>query len=325
MEIRKDLQSAEALLNRLLEYSTKLLNFNREDWVHYKNGEDFEKIYKQPYDNQIILEQIYNQGKDFAYTLGMHLQEFNDVKLYETLSKYIESFDTKYFNEEFHLAIIHEVKDLHNSLGICLWSIDRMIELYLSQIDILKAVKKTLELIKNTEIYKIENPTSDEDKNMKSIVSKKIFIVHGHDESAKLKMNDFLIKLGLQPLIIASEPSKGNTIIGKIEEYSDVAFGIILYTACDEGRVKQRQDESSRNGNSELRNRARQNVLFEHGYLIGKLGRNKVCALVKGDIEIPSDISGVLYIDMDANEGWHNKLAKELKASGLEIDINNLI
>ena len=68
--------------------------------------------------------------------------------------------------------------------------------------------------------------------------------------------------------------------------------------------------------------RARQNVVFEHGYLISKLGRNNVCALVKDSVEVPNDISGIVYIPLDNNGGWKIPLAKEMKSSGYEIDFN---
>ncbi len=68
--------------------------------------------------------------------------------------------------------------------------------------------------------------------------------------------------------------------------------------------------------------RARQNVVLEHGYLMGKLGRSKVCALVKGDVEIPNDISGVVYISMDDAGAWKFAVAKEMKAAGYDIDMN---
>ena len=95
------------------------------------------------------------------------------------------------------------------------------------------------------------------------------------------------------------------TVIEKIEKYSDVEFGIVLYTPCDLGYVKGKKKEKKA--------RARQNVVFEHDYLIGKLGRNNVCALVKGDIELPNDISGIVYIQLDSNGSWKIPLAKELK------------
>jgi predicted nucleotide-binding protein len=152
--------------------------------------------------------------------------------------------------------------------------------------------------------------------NTKPISTLEVFIVHGHDELAKTKTARFIEKLGLKPIILHEQTSSGKTIIEKIEEYSNVGFGIVLYTPCDKGYE---------NGNeNKLQSRARQNVVFEHGYLIGKIGRQNVCALVKGDLEIPNDISGVVFVKMDEEEAWHFKIAKELKSSGYEIDMNKL-
>lgn len=144
--------------------------------------------------------------------------------------------------------------------------------------------------------------------------SKKVFIVHGHDNHAKTETARFIEQLGLEAIILHEQASGGKTIIEKIEEYSNVSFGIVLYTPCDFGG-KQGNKESPR---------ARQNVVFEHGYLIGKLGRNRVAALVKGDVETPNDISGVVYIPMNSEE-WKIGLAKELRNNGLKVDMNLIL
>lgn len=140
----------------------------------------------------------------------------------------------------------------------------------------------------------------------------KVFIVHGHDGEAKEAVARFVEKIGLEAIILSEQASSGKTIIEKIEEYTDVGFGIVLYTPCDLGASQEKKDE--------LKPRARQNVVFEHGYLIGKIGRENVCALVKGDIETPTDISGVVYIPMDEGGGWKLDVADEIEACGYEVD-----
>ena len=144
----------------------------------------------------------------------------------------------------------------------------------------------------------------------------KVFIVHGHDDAAKEAVARFVEKIGFEAIILHEQASSGKTIIEKIEEYTNVGFGIVLYTPCDLVASKGEKDHP--------KPRARQNVVFEHGYLIGKIGRENVCALVKGDIETPTDISGVVYIKMDEGDGWKLAAAKEMKKSGYDVDLNKI-
>lgn len=143
---------------------------------------------------------------------------------------------------------------------------------------------------------------------------RKVFIVHGRDNEAKQEVSRFVEKLGLEAIILHEQASAGRTIIEKIEHYSgDADFAIVLYTACDHGRGAHEQ-------NQHPRNRARQNVVFEHGYLMAKLGRENVCSLVKGDIETPNDISGVVYVPLDQPGAWKSEIARELRACGYTIN-----
>lgn len=137
-----------------------------------------------------------------------------------------------------------------------------------------------------------------------------VFIVHGHDDLAKLEMADFVEGLGLQPIILHMQASSGRTIIEKIEHYSNVGFGVVLYTPCDVG-----SKVGALNGSY----RARQNVVFEHGYLIGKLGRSRVAAVVKCTVETPNDISGVVYVALDEQGNWQEELKKEMRSAGYQV------
>lgn len=142
---------------------------------------------------------------------------------------------------------------------------------------------------------------------------RKVFIVHGRDNEAKQQVGRFIEQLGLEAIILHEQASTGMTIIEKIEHYSnDADFALVLYTPCDHGR-------GVHESKIPAKNRARQNVVFEHGYLMAKLGRENVCALVKGDIETPNDISGVVYVQLDELGAWKIEVAKELKACGYDI------
>ncbi len=180
-----------------------------------------------------------------------------------------------------------------------------------------KGLKNALLLLNNY----LEDIDEDDQQISTSTInntdSKQVFIVHGHDEAAKNKVARFVERLGFEATILHEQASKGKTIIEKIEHYSDVCFGIVLYTPDDVGNTQKEKDK--------LNLRARQNVVFEHGYLIGKLGRKSVVALVDGNIEKPNDISGVVYIPLDKADAWHFAVAKEMKACGCNIDMNNLV
>ena len=144
----------------------------------------------------------------------------------------------------------------------------------------------------------------------------KVFIVHGHDEVAKVNAARFVEILGFKPIILHEQTSSGKTIIEKIESYSNVGFAIVLYTPCDLGGKNETEPQ--------FRTRARQNVVFEHGFLMGKIGRSNVCALVKDEVETPNDISGVVYVTMDSYGAWKHAVAKEMQESGYKIDMNLL-
>lgn len=156
-------------------------------------------------------------------------------------------------------------------------------------------------------------------KNTKGSVvsenSNNVFIVHGHDEQAKESSARFIEKLGLNAIILHEQANEGKTIIEKLEKHTDAAYAIVLFTPDDVG--------SSAATSENLLPRARQNVLVELGYMAAKIGRDKVCVLRKGNVEIPSDFLGVLYIDIDAAGAWRLTLAKELKVAGLKINLND--
>jgi len=122
----------------------------------------------------------------------------------------------------------------------------------------------------------------------------------------------FLDTLGIKATILQEQPDESQTIIEKFERYTEVDFALALFTPDDVGGLE----------DNALKPRSRQNVIFEFGYFIGKYGRNRVRALVKGNIEIPSDYSGVLYIQFDESGRWKMDLIRELKSAGFEIDAN---
>ena len=158
------------------------------------------------------------------------------------------------------------------------------------------------------------DPRSGESANADQM-SNKVFLVHGRDDGTKARVARFLERIKLDPVVLQEMPNQGNTIIEKFEHYaSRVRFAVVLFTPDDVGSLSDKT--------SSTQPRPRQNVVFELGYFVGKLGRDRTCALVKGNLEMLSDYSGVIYIPLDG-DGWQMHLIQELKSAGYDVDAND--
>ncbi len=162
--------------------------------------------------------------------------------------------------------------------------------------------------------------TVEEAKTPNIELSSRIFIVHGHDEAMKHSVARTLEKLGLEPVILHEKPNEGRTIIEKFTDYSDVSFAVVLLSPDDLAFEKNQEAKDAKL-------RARQNVIFELGYFIGKIERKHVLVLYheEKNFDMPSDYSGVLYTPYDNAGRWRYDLVRELKASGYDVDANKLI
>jgi len=148
------------------------------------------------------------------------------------------------------------------------------------------------------------------------VMNSEIFIVHGHDEALKIEVARTIELAGLDVTILHEKPNEGLTIIQKLEKYAATAgYAVILMTPDDKGKSKKE---------TKYKDRARQNVVLEWGYFVGKLGADRVCAIHTENIELPSDISGILYITYDNNGGWKIQLMKELEKAGYSINWSNI-
>lgn len=173
--------------------------------------------------------------------------------------------------------------------------------------------------------YLILDPFPDDEQRTKTkpsisrtTGSKKVFVVHGHDSLVKTEVARMLEKLDLEPIVLHEQPNEGKTIIEKFErDASQVQFAVAILTPDDEGYPVNKPGEKKK--------RARQNVILELGYFSGILGRENVCVLFKGDLEVPSDYLGVVYVEIDNAGAWRFNLAKELMSSGLDVDLNKLV
>ncbi len=181
-----------------------------------------------------------------------------------------------------------------------------------NKVEYLEALVEQVELIKSEVEEVLQKPSL----KTKGTDKTNIFVVHGHNTAVLQSLARTIEKLGLNPIILHEQANGGKTIIEKFESHSNVRFAIILLTDDDEGKAKTDID---------LKKRARQNVVLELGYFIGKLGRSNILPLYSEGVELPSDINGLLYVPLDNAENWKFAIVKELKAAGYSVDANLLL
>jgi predicted nucleotide-binding protein len=142
-----------------------------------------------------------------------------------------------------------------------------------------------------------------------------VFVVHGANGERKHEVARFIERVtGSWPTILHEQTNLGRTIIEKFENLAgETRFAVVLLTADDVGGV----DANS------LKPRARQNVVLELGFFMAHLGRARVVALCEEGVERPSDIDGVLYIQLAG--GWQLQLAQEMKAASIDVDLNKVL
>ncbi|MBH0096931.1 nucleotide-binding protein [Psychrobacter sp. NZS113] len=253
-----------------------------------------------------ILEEISKEIIELQYDDSRRAE-----KLYSRVSVIVEKFfdsKVKYINE------LYAIRYLLKGINCSATGSDKEIKW--------QEGKEKLENLVNTLVYDVnisKKLTGGQIMSAFDNQSKcsKVFIVHGHDDGAKNEVARFIEKIGFEAVILHEQVDSGATIIEKLEKHTDVGFAIVLYTECDIGGVIKSKLE-------EFKPRARQNVIFEHGLLIGKIGRANVVALVKGNVEIPNDISGVVYKPMDTGGAWKYSIAREMKSSGYDVDMNKI-
>lgn len=258
-----------------------------------------------------IIEEVIEQAKEIEYRNGQ----------LDKVQKRAEMIIRKFFGETSHY-----IKSLNNiSYSPMMWTSGTPDSVFSNRfydgkdelLNLLNVIKEDVSL--DIKINPSKTTTAPKSKTKKDLNSN-IFIVHGHNEEMKQSVARTIEKLELKPIILHEQASKGKTIIEKFTDNSDVLYAIVLLSADDIAYSKSSEPESAKF-------RARQNVIFELGYFIGKLGRERVLALHQNveNFEIPSDYNGIVFVPYDDAGKWQFELVKELKAIGVKVDANNVI
>lgn len=178
-----------------------------------------------------------------------------------------------------------------------------------NQINELKSIHKRLDLHNDT----LKQPNKNNSINL----FQQVFIVHGHNDKIKYEVAHTIEKLELKSTILHEEDNKGDHLLNKFERHAlSSGFAIVILSADDKGR--------SIKGKNIYQLRARQNVIFELGYFVHALGVRNIFILCEDNVEIPSDLDGLVYVIYDEKGAWKNTLAKELRSAGFSVNTNNL-
>lgn len=256
--------------------------------------------------NSELIEDLIKQAQEIEYRNGKR----------DAVSKRAEMLIRKIFGNDSHY--LKSLKSVSYSPKLFFSSTPNEVfedHFYSGKEEFLNLLNVILEDIKLDETI---NPAINKENNIFN--NENIFIVHGHNDEMKISVARTIEKLKLKAIILHEQPSKGKTIIEKFTENSEVGFAIILLSADDIAYSKNDKPDNAKF-------RARQNVIFELGYFIGKLGRERVLALHEyvDNLEIPTDYSGVLFVPFDKAGKWQFDLVKELKALNINVNANDII
>lgn len=189
--------------------------------------------------------------------------------------------------------------------------------------DIMNHIHKLEKILHKIDLYQLESETlltiEKLDSKNNSSATNKVFIVHGHDDTAKLSLENFIYSLGLVPVVLHRQPDGGRTIIEKFEQHAnEIFYAFILMTPDEVTYLSPEEGKEDKDRKKEFR--ARPNVIFEFGFFVGALTRKKVCCIHTGNVTLPSDLSGLVYKGYrNSIEEIKHELRQELIHAGLEL------
>lgn len=251
-----------------------------------------EELYNRPVETQTDLK----RNKDEYYSWSKYNSEYLKKAFNKEQNEYRKSYDDtdSFFFGSIGLrkSPLQDLKSLKDKIN--------------HKVNILKQIRSKTEFMERN-VLKSSLFKKQELETNKT----QIFIVVGQDLEAKDKTISFIENLGLEAIVLEDT----TLLLEKIKAYPNAKFGIVLYTA--------NPTQEKKLANSNAIQKAQQNKILEHCFLMVKIGKNNVCALVSENVDMPNDISGAVYISMDESDQWCNSLIKELKKAGYPINMKN--
>lgn len=259
------------------------------------------------------LKERIEKGKEL-----LNMQITNELQVHEAKKQYRKwnDYNFEYLRRIFSTDEEAEKYNKHTRIS---YKINPMLsdKIFYFVDDVKEKIHRLDSLLGRIDLISLEISLSDVQVQNKVSTTKKVFIVHGRDELAKTNLENLLHEMGLEPIVLHRQADEGQTVIEKFEKYgSDVGYAFILLTPDEIAYLA--HEDSLPDIERQKEKRARPNVIFEFGYFVGKLGRNRVCCLYTGDVDIPSDLNGLVYKEYNKNikeVAWD--IQKDLKAVGI--------
>ena len=278
--------------------------------------EAYQRIQKQIEEGQQLHDRQIYSDDELLYDAMLEADNWSDYNADLLLRLFGESEPTGHYinrayNHYSYSFTDYEIKNLEYEVKEHKRSI-------VITINSLKGIQKRLELYTEPSDFQEASANKETSDSSARTFGDKVFIVHGRDDESRYQVALFVKELGLNDIMLDRQPDEGIiAILDKFEREAKKAdFAIALLTPDDVGALKNEAE-------TQLNSRPRQNVVFELGYFISALGRQKVCLLIKGEIENPSDLDGMLYKRMDGDE-WKQKVARDMQQAGLPVDLNDV-
>ncbi len=258
-----------------------------------KKGNELREAQICSVENYGALQREYGKWNEYNNELLKRL--FTTEEIFNQYSSWVGSISLR------ELSLGEKVAELHKSIDLKIHRLDSIIE----RLELIPLRSSSLQ-------------AAEQNLGRSKVNTKKVFVVHGHDEVAKANLEIFLKEIGLEPVVLHRQADEGLTIIEKFEKHSDVGYAFILLTPDEIAYVKSEDDKEDVDRVKEYR--ARPNVIFEFGYFVGKLSRSKVCCLYTGNVVLPSDMGGIIYKKFVSSiEEVGYSIIKDLKAAGYSV------
>lgn len=227
---------------------------------------------------------------------------------YSTWDEYNKSWLDRFVGE----AVATEYR---GSYGMVVLGQDKSLQQRVSELndDFRTKLRRLVSIRDRLAIWSDEEPVGESDADTEGPV----FIVHGSRTDIAERVARMVERsTGRDAVILHEQPNEGRTLIEKFEAHATAAsFAVVVLTGDDEGRKR---------GGDDVRPRGRQNVVLELGFFIGRLTRKRVVVLTEPDVERPSDIDGLVYVELDEGGKWKQELARDLAAAGIRVDVKRI-